>query len=108
MEFQQKIIERSGLGDSTGLSDGKQNAQFSCLSSNFLSTLQLCLLNRRHAAGILAMEHGPLKTSMQSAMAETEEVIYSVVEGLLQKTQIHPREVGIHFPLKAIVMLLFF
>ena len=39
------------------------------------------------------MEHGPLKTSMQSAMAETEEVIYSVVEGLLQKTHIHPREV---------------
>lgn len=39
------------------------------------------------------MEHGPLKTSMQSAMAETEEVIYSVVEGLLQKTQIHPKEV---------------
>lgn len=39
------------------------------------------------------MEHGPMKTSMQSAMEETEEVIYSVVEGLLQKTQIDAKEV---------------
>lgn len=39
------------------------------------------------------MQHGPLKTSMKEAMAETEEVIYAVVEGLLQKTDIDPREV---------------
>lgn len=39
------------------------------------------------------MQTGPLKTSMQSAMDETEEVIYAVVEGLLRKTGVHPREV---------------
>ena len=98
MEFQQKIIERSGLGDSTGLSDG-ESIYAVPLSPHALppyvkkSCLHMQVLTLIRNAGILAMEHGPLKTSMQSAMAETEEVIYSVVEGLLQKTQIHPKEV---------------
>lgn len=35
---------------------------------------------------------------MQSAMDETEEVIYAVVEGLLQKTQIDAREVLFRLP----------
>lgn len=66
LSFQQKIIERSGLGDETGLSDG-----------------------------IMAMKDGPIETSLQSALDETEEVIYSIVEELLLKTNVKAQEIGI-------------
>jgi len=39
------------------------------------------------------MERGPLKTTMQSSMDETEEVIYTVTRDLLKKTGINPKEV---------------
>lgn len=44
--------------------------------------------------GILAMEHGPVHTTLQSALDETEEVIYDVTEELLKKTGIKASEVG--------------
>ena len=39
------------------------------------------------------MKDGPVTTTLKSAMAETEEVIYNVVEGLLAKTNTDPQEV---------------
>ena len=39
------------------------------------------------------MKDGPVTTTLKSAMEETEEVIYSVVEGLLAKTNTDPQEV---------------
>lgn len=45
------------------------------------------------AEGIIAMKEGPIQTSLQNAMDETEEIIYNVVEELLKKTNTHPREV---------------
>ena len=60
--------------------------------SHALRHTRLCV------AGILAMQNGPMNTSMQSAMNETEEVIYTVVRDLLQKTGINPKEVTPHRP----------
>lgn len=39
------------------------------------------------------MRDGPLGTTLKAAMAETEEIIYSVVGDLLEKTGIDAREV---------------
>lgn len=39
------------------------------------------------------MENGPVHTTLQAAMAETEEVIYDVTEELLKKTGIKASEV---------------
>ena len=39
------------------------------------------------------MKDGPVTTTLKSAMKETEEVIYGVVEGLLAKTKTDPQEV---------------
>lgn len=44
-------------------------------------------------SGILALEKGPLHTTMAEAMAETEEVIFEVTEELLKKTGIKASEV---------------
>ena len=35
-----------------------------------------------------------MSTSLKAAMMETEEIIYTVVEDLLKKTGIQPKEVG--------------
>ena len=64
LEFQGKILERSGLGDETGLSDG-----------------------------IAAMKDGEVKTSLRAALDESEMVLYDVVEQLINKTGIDPQEV---------------
>jgi hypothetical protein len=64
LEFQEKILERSGLGDETGLSDG-----------------------------IAAMKDGEVKTSLRSVLDESEMVLYDVVEQLLTKTNTDPQEV---------------
>ena len=64
LEFQGKILERSGLGDETGLSDG-----------------------------IAAMKDGELQTSLRAALDESEMVLYDVVEQLINKTGIDPQEV---------------
>lgn len=95
MEFQQKIIDRSGLGDETGLSDGMYAlAKIGLyLSVCCLQKFARLYLMATIPAGILAMQHGPLATSMQAAMAETQEVIFSVVEELLKKTQVNAKEV---------------
>ena len=67
IEFQEKILERSGLGDETGLSDG-----------------------------ILGMRDGPMKTSLKSALDETEMILFDVTDSLLQKTGIDPTEVCLY------------
>lgn len=64
LEFQEKILERSGLGDETGLSDG-----------------------------IAAMKDGEVKTSLRSVLDESEMVLYEVVENLLAKSNTDPQEV---------------
>lgn len=64
LEFQEKILERSGLGDETGLSDG-----------------------------IAAMKDGDVKTTLRAALEESEMVLYDVVEDLLAKTNTDPQEV---------------
>ena len=64
LEFQGKILERSGLGDETGLSDG-----------------------------IAAMKDGEVKTSLRAALDESEMILYDVVEQLINKTGIDPQEV---------------
>jgi hypothetical protein len=65
LEFQEKILERSGLGDETGLSDG-----------------------------IAAMKDGEVKTTLRAALEESEMVLYDVVENLLAKTNTDPQEVS--------------
>ncbi len=64
LEFQEKILERSGLGDETGLSDG-----------------------------IAAMKDGEVKTTLKAALEESEMVLYDVVENLLAKSNTDPQEV---------------
>lgn len=64
LEFQGKILERSGLGDETGLSDG-----------------------------IAAMKDGDVSTSLRAALDESEMVLYDVVEQLINKANIDPQEV---------------
>ena len=64
LEFQGKILERSGLGDETGLSDG-----------------------------IAAMKDGDMKTTLRAALDESEMVLYDVVEQLINKSNIDPQEV---------------
>ncbi len=61
----EKIIERSGLGDETGLSDG-----------------------------ILAMKerNGEMSTSLKDAMDETEMVIFDVAGNLLRKANVSAQE----------------
>ncbi|BDA49612.1 3-ketoacyl-CoA synthase 11 [Coccomyxa sp. Obi] len=66
LEFQEKILERSGLGDETGLSDG-----------------------------IAAMKDGEVKTTLRAALEESEMVLYDVVENLLAKTNTDPQEIDI-------------
>lgn len=63
MEFMEKIIERSGLGDETGLSDG-----------------------------ILAMRDPDAKlgTTLKAATEETQMVIFEVAANLLKKTGVRP------------------
>lgn len=68
LEFQGKILERSGLGDETGLSDG-----------------------------IAAMKDGDVKTSLRAALDESEMVLYDVVEQLINKSGIDPQEVRFAF-----------
>ena len=65
MEFMEKIIERSGLGDETGLSDG-----------------------------ILAMREpsAALGTSLKAATEETQMVIFDVAGSLLMKANVRPDE----------------
>lgn len=67
LEFQEKILERSGLGDETGLSDG-----------------------------IAAMKDGEVKTTLRAALDESEMVLYEVVQDLLEKTNTDPQEVPPH------------
>ena len=69
LEFQEKILERAGLGDETGLSDG-----------------------------IAAMKDGDLKTTLRAALDESEMVLYDVVENLLAKTNTDPQEVCAPLP----------
>ena len=64
VEFQEKIMDRAGLGDKTGLSDA-----------------------------IVAMRDGELKTTLRGALDESEMVLYDVVENLLTKTNTAPQEV---------------
>ena len=60
----EKIIERSGLGDETGLSDG-----------------------------ILAMkENDEMSTSLKDAMDETQMVIFDVAGNLLRKANVSAQE----------------
>jgi 3-ketoacyl-CoA synthase len=66
IEFQQKILERSGLGDATGLSDA-----------------------------ILRMKDGAIKTTLKDAMDETEMVLYDIVETLLRQTAVDPADIDI-------------
>ncbi|EIE19204.1 very-long-chain 3-ketoacyl-CoA synthase [Coccomyxa subellipsoidea C-169] len=66
LEFQEKILERSGLGDETGLSDG-----------------------------IAAMKDGEVKTTLKAALEESEMVLYDVVENLLAKSNTDPQEIDI-------------
>ena len=63
MEFMEKIIERSGLGDETGLSDG-----------------------------ILAMRDPDAKmhTTLKAATEETQMVIFEVAANLLKKANVRP------------------
>ena len=63
MEFMEKIIERSGLGDETGLSDG-----------------------------ILAMRDPDAKlgTTLKAATEETQMVIFDVAANLLKKANVRP------------------
>ena len=63
MEFMEKIIERSGLGDETGLSDG-----------------------------ILSMRDPDTKlgTTLKAATDETQMVIFEVAANLLKKTNVRP------------------
>ena len=65
LEFQGKILERSGLGDETGLSDG-----------------------------IAAMKDGEVRTTLRAALDESEMILYDVVEQLINKANIDPQEVG--------------
>ena len=65
LEFQGKILERSGLGDETGLSDG-----------------------------IAAMKDGEVRTSLRAALDESEMILYDVVEQLINKANIDPQEVS--------------
>ena len=44
-------------------------------------------------AGIIAMKESAMATTLKSALEETEEIIFSVVEGLLAKTGITAKEV---------------
>ena len=57
----------------------------------------LVLNNFHRAVGIIAMQTGPIQTTLQNAMDETEEIIYNVVEELLRKTKTHPRDVSTSF-----------
>ena len=65
LEFQGKILERSGLGDETGLSDG-----------------------------IAAMKDGEVRTTLRAALDESEMILYDVVEQLINKANIDPQEVS--------------
>ena len=65
LEFQGKILERSGLGDETGLSDG-----------------------------IAAMKDGEVRTTLRAALDESEMILYDVVEQLINKANIDPQEVN--------------
>ena len=40
------------------------------------------------------MKDGALTTTLKSALQETEEIIFNVVEGLLEKTRISAKEVS--------------
>lgn len=68
MEFMEKIIERSGLGDETGLSDG-----------------------------ILAMRDpgAAMSTSLKAASEETQMVIFEVAGDLLKKANVRPDQARI-------------
>jgi len=66
IEFQEKILERSGLGDATGLSDA-----------------------------ILRMKDGDIKTTLKDAMDETEMVLYDIVETLLRQTAVDPADIDV-------------
>ncbi|CAK0783411.1 hypothetical protein CVIRNUC_006610 [Coccomyxa viridis] len=66
LEFQGKILERSGLGDETGLSDG-----------------------------IAAMKDGEVRTTLRAALDESEMILYDVVEQLINKANIDPQEIDI-------------
>ena len=59
VEFQKAIMDRSGLGDETGLSDG-----------------------------IMAMKDGATRTTLADAIQETEMVMFEIVENVLAKTGI--------------------
>lgn len=41
----------------------------------------------------MAMEHGTIATTLQNAKEESEEIIYTVVEDLLKKAKVDPKEV---------------
>ncbi|KAF1002438.1 hypothetical protein AG4045_011676 [Apium graveolens] len=63
LEFQRKILERSGLGEST-----------------YLPEVMFCT---------------PPKISVESARKEAEIVMFGAVDGLLAKTSIKPKDIGI-------------
>ena len=65
VEFQKAIMDRSGLGDETGLSDG-----------------------------IMAMKDGATRTTLADAIQETEMVMFDIVENVLAKTGIAAQKVG--------------
>ena len=50
-------------------------------------------LNLSSGTGLIAMTGSAATTTLKSALQETEEIIFSVVEGLLNKTGITAQEV---------------
>ncbi len=65
LEFMEKIIERSGLGDETGLSDGIQ---------------------------AMREPGAPMKTTLKQATDETEMVIFDVAGNAMHQSGVRPEE----------------
>jgi len=65
LEFMEKIIERSGLGDETGLSDGIQ---------------------------AMREPGAPMKTTLKQATDETEMVIFDVAGNAMRQAGVRPEE----------------
>ena len=122
IRFHEMILDRSGIGDGTGLTDGEPKAGalhaqicsiapvlpphslLSCHSpaevrtTDLSNIITLCVPRYNVAsiwwlcAGIAGMREGPHKTTLKAAMQETEMVIFECTEQLLRKTNTRPEE----------------
>ena len=99
--FQEKILERSGLGEESYFSDGTLR-----LHSTAAAPVPELAPTPAVAAGIMRLQTELTDATHQECLDESNMVLFDCVANLLEKTGTQPHEVRLHLPLLPATALL--